>query len=393
MLYAGIPLDRANHSLFRVLNSGDPAKRDLGWRVLRHFELPNASTTPTATPAEGETPDPDPLALILDAGLGQTPTPPSLVPFLERQPDETAATDGLVRVVLRGDPAASRRAARVLRGSGRDLAAPLAALPPDERLTFVNRVYDHLGDGPEPVAGLIREGEAAATASATITWFTGELAAGTLPDAAAWAAQYPTEEALITLVQSDDEALAKGAIAALAASAGADREAQYRVIDRLREGGQKPTVEMTDAWLQEKQRLYTERLAEAAGEYRLVMQVDRPDAAAGAPAPDAAGDAAVPEELLDTRFVLGNTTLIADGRTVQLEGRVVTLSVSDEELALRIDNVGQLKDYPRQELQALPLERVEEPLVLRPGDDGTWRGEVPLPAGQTFRLAMEPISP
>ena len=210
VLYAGIPLDRANHALFRVLNSGDPVRRELAWRVLRHFELTEPGTVPTPAAEEGSQGEPDPLELVLNAGLNQTPTPPSLVPFLERQPREEAATDGLVRVVLRGDASASRRAARVLRGSGRELATPLAELESDERAAFVGKVYDVLGDGPEPVTGLIRAGQAGVGVDPIVTWFAGELASGTLPGAAAWAEQYPGEETLIDLALSDDEVLGQG---------------------------------------------------------------------------------------------------------------------------------------------------------------------------------------
>ena len=192
--------------------------------------------------------------------------------------------------------------------------------------------------------------------------------------------------------------MAKGAIAALAASAGADRDGQLSVIDRLRDGPQKTTVEMTAAWAEQKQRLYTERLAEAAGDYRLVMLIegvagtDAPGGDADPGGGGASGGGAVPAELVNQPFVLGVTALLADGRQVKLEGGVVDLTVSGEELALVIPQVGQLKDYPRQEVQALPLERVDEPLILRPDGSGTWRGQVALPAGQTFHLALEPVA-
>ncbi|MEM1028106.1 MAG: hypothetical protein AAGJ38_08485, partial [Planctomycetota bacterium] len=211
MIDAGLPLDSANHSLFRLLNSGDPELRNKGWLVLRHFELtdqPQARRGRRGTPTDDDASS-DPLKMIVDAGLENADaTPTSLVPFLARQSDETRANGPLVRVVVEGDAAASRRAVRVLNGSERELGSALGEMEPDARETFANRVYDTLGTGPEPVSGLMRTDATSSRrgAGGLVGWFAEAVAAGELPEAAAWAEAAGGESSLMQAAVGQDDA-------------------------------------------------------------------------------------------------------------------------------------------------------------------------------------------
>ena len=399
---AGLPLDSSNHAIFRLLNAGDPEARKAGWSVLRHFELTDRAPSRgrRSAPAEGD--GEDPLTLIVEAGLSQPQTPSSLVPFLLRQPDEARAHGPLLQVVLSGDTVSSRRAARGLLGSERDLGPAVAELEPAPRATLGNTVYDRVGVGPEPVTGLLAADHH--RRGGTAAWFGERWAAGALPAAGEWAEQAGGESRLLPLVGGDDEAVAHGAIAALAAAAGADRALQLQLIDRFND--QRQTLssdELQEAWGDAKKDIYTRRLTDAAGEYRLVMTVAGdedagrvrdeflgydPEAAA------AQNRAAAGEAVRTERTVLGVVTLDADGRSVGIRGGTPTLSVPEDRLALRVDEPGQLLAYADEfeSLQGLPLDGIDEPLDLLPEDDGGWRGQVPMPDGRVFGLEMEPWS-
>ncbi|MEO1237797.1 MAG: hypothetical protein AAFX76_13505, partial [Planctomycetota bacterium] len=386
MLTAGLPLDSANHAMFRLLNAGDPELRRRGWLALRHFELTDQAGgrgIPGAVPGAGEG---DPLTMIVDAGLGRPETPGSLVPFLLRQPDTDRADAALVQVVLRGDVAASRRAARGLRGSERRIDDDLTALSADDRQRFADRVYDRLAGSPEPVTGLMRQDR-----GSVVGWFASQVVSGELPPAAAWAETAGGEPRLLPLVMHSDEGLAFGAIAALTALAGGDRELQLEIIDRLKDDRTTATTTgLADAWADVKRDIYTARLADAAGEYRLVAVVRGIDPTALlVPPPPIEGDAA--STLREERTVLGVTSLDADGRSISLRSGAPTLSVPDDRLAIRITQPGELKQFGIAELEELPLEDVNDPLDLLPQDGGVWRGSVVLATGQTFELLMEPM--
>lgn len=407
MLTSGLPLDSANHALFRLLNSGDPALRKKGWQVLRHFELtdqPQAGSRRRGTPVVDDTAS-DPLKMIVDAGLSQPEsTPSSLVPFLERQPDTARADGPLVRVVVEGDPVASRRAARVLRGSERQFGPALGEMEADAREAFANRVYAALGDAPEPVSGLMRtEASGGRNAGGVISWFAQELAAGNLPEAAAWAEAAGGERPLMQAAVSTDEQLAAGAFAALTALAGGDRELQHKMFSRFKDDRTSKTSEsMAEAWVDARKDIYTQRLKSAAGEYRLVMMVTGLAPAEGGPGkasdpilgndPSAAavraeGSAAVEKTV---RTTLGVLRLIADGRALTFSSGTPELGVPDDRLAIRITTPSQLKAFDAAEVKALPLEEIEQPLDLLPEPEGRWRGKMMLPDGRDLELLMEP---
>ncbi|MEM9883229.1 MAG: hypothetical protein AAF800_09965 [Planctomycetota bacterium] len=399
-LTAGLPLDSANHAIFRLLNSGDPELRRRGWLVLRHFELTDSGGASTADDAL------DPLTMIVNAGLGQAATPPTLVSFLDRQPERARADGPLVRVVLRGDPMASRRASRALRGSERALGPVLSSLSADDRALFAQRVYDALGDGPEPVTGLMRADPVSGNRrgrgpGAVVAWFGRALAGGELPTAEAWAAAAGGERGLMPAAVGRDEALAHGALAGLTASAGGDRAVQFQMIERFKVRRTTQTAEaFAETWGGAKQDIYRQRLRGAAGEYRLVIVVTGDAAEVDGRARDAVlgvdpGVAAAQREAaardVTRRTVLGVTELRVTGQALRFTSGLPALSVPTDRLAIRVNEPGQLKSYPAEALKELPLDEMKEPLDLLPHEDGAWVGEMTLPDGRGFTLVMEPL--
>lgn len=419
-LSGGLPLDSANHALFRVLSSGDPGLRQKGWRALRWFALPGDGRGSGGGRAAATDEDPDALLdAVLTAALARAATPESLVPFLTRQTEDepvgSAVTRALVRVTAEGDTRSARRAARALLGTERRVAEALDALDADGRARFASRLYDRLAGSLSPVTGLIRAD------GSTLSRFLGEaLAEGRLPAAAEWADAAGREETLYGHATGPDDALARAAIAGLAALAGADVSNQLAAAaafeDRRR--GMRPDA-FGEAWAQVRRVIFTARLAEAAGAYRLVVTLrgrvpavadggglasdpvlgTDPNASGayggyGAGGPYGGGPAgaggATPEAEHEERFVLGVVELVADGGTVRLGAGTPEITVPDDRLAIRLPSPGDLKNLEVEELQDLPLERIDGPLDLLPDGHGGWAGGADLADGRRFELRLEP---
>jgi len=194
----------------------------------------------------------------------------------------------------------------------------------------------------------------------------------------------------------------------LAAMAGGDRALQTKMVERFKDTRATMTPDaVRTAWADAKMDIYTARLSEAAGDYRVVILVRgaKPEDGAGlafdpvlgmdprafgptgAVDPADQADAAPPQ-----REVLGVIGLQASGSQVEFRGGVPELSVPEDFLAIRIAAPGQLKEFPIESLQELPLDAVTSPLDLLPQDDGGWRGEVLLSDGRVFEMVMEPMA-
>ena len=407
-LSSGLPLSSARHALFVQLNSDNPALREKSWKALPRFTL-------SAGGGRGDAADDDPavvLDAVLSAALSQPTTPASLAPFLtqqlDRQPNDRAlgpaVIRGLVQVTAQGDAASSQQAAQALLGSKQNVASALDALDADGRARFAGRMYDRLTGSLSPVTGLIRAD------GSTLTRFLSEaMSEGRLPDAADWAQAAGREATLFGQATGSDDALARASIAALAALAGADTAGQLASVAAFegRRRGMTPD-EFGGAWAQVRQVIFTSRLAEAAGDYRLVVTLrGRALAVAdggglvsdpvlgkdtrAAPGDDAdASGAADPAAEAEERLVLGVVELVADGATVRLGAGTPEIVVPDDRLAIRLPSPGDLKNFEVDALQDLPLERIEGPLDLLPDGQGVWSGGADLVNGRHFELRLEP---
>ena len=94
----------------------------------------------------------------------------------------------------------------------------------------------------------------------------------------------------------------------------------------------------------------------------------------------------VPDLLID----LGVVTLEADGQSVSLANNALALSLPQEQLALRIQNPGELKNFPDDKMAQLPLEMVNEPIDLTSWPNGSWQGLVEMPDTRTAVISLEP---
>lgn len=411
-----LPIDSTSHSIYRVLNSGDPATREKAWRALPNFEVTDERGVrggrPTGVSAGS---GPDRFALVLDAALSQQPTPRSAARFFAEHDQSSAATGAMVMLVVEGDDAAAATAARKLEGSGQPIGAALIEIEPSRRGAFGNRVYAALSPEPTWVGGLLRDPNDRAQLN---RWFGEQLAAGELPTEAQWAEQFRNEDDLFQLASGQDVDLSRGAVAALVGSAGGDRRAAEELAATFGAASDRSASGLKTLWIEAKKDIYGRRLAEAAGQYRLIVDIGPPDTGAGAPpfgqnpgaygfdpraavpgyvpggaqpVPSGPTDAQANDPNKTIKATLGVVDLIADGQSVRFGGDPFELTVPDDYLAIRIDRVAKLKNFEDPDLADVDLESVSQPLDLRVQPDETWEGEVRLSDGRVLRLTLEPI--
>lgn len=397
---ARIPIHTTGHSVYRLLNAGDPELRSLGWKALKHFQITNGNTSGRTAPGFGEDADaPDRLSLILDAAFNETVTPPQLVAFLVNQQDAGPATAALVRIVVEGRGPAITQAAHALIRSGRQLDQPLQALTPEQRGTFAVRLYESVAGSSPMVAGLLRVSD---SGTQLVNWFAQHVSTTGLPEPPAWADAADGEDNLLTLAASSDPELADAAVAGLVASVGGDELTARDLARRMSNATDRSATGLSDQWSQAKQEIYTEKLKHAAGHYRLVVnlrgqttdQAADPYASGGyggyEQSPSPQDPNAIANAPLISRINVALIELQADGRSLKLASGTLTLAASDTRLAIAIQQPNELKDFGNKELDALPLETIEGAIDLLPQKNAAWRGAAPLADGRIIEVVFEP---
>lgn len=384
-----LPIDSTSHSLFRVLSSGNPQIRELGWQALAVFEFVQAdrrAQQPTQQ-QQSDTSVTDRYDLLMEAALAHKQTPGTLTAFLVKQPNEKRATESLVKVVVQGDEQAAAQAARALLRSKRTIGRALHPLGPDQRMAFTQRVYETLRGQVPVAAGLVRDNS---PNSPVAVWFGKQLAEGQVPAAGDWATIYQNEDNLLNLAGSIDQDLARSAVAALVASAGGDQQTADELATRFANHTDRTVDGLRPIWLEAKRSIFTQRISGASGDYRLIVKVA---GMANTPFPVAPGlgpsqgPAASSQQPLEV--VLGVVNLVADESSVRLGvNQTLGLSVSDQRLALRVDQPNELKNFENEQIAELPLEHAQA-VELLPQPDGSWQGETQLMDMRTLQIRLE----
>ncbi|MEM7576366.1 MAG: hypothetical protein AAF328_02725 [Planctomycetota bacterium] len=405
---APLPLTSPQHGLIAALAHPDAALQAQAWRVLPKFTInaPNART------------DAGPILNAIVAAA-PTPTPGSLVPFLQNALRDSAtsppATASLMQLAATGDPSASSQAIDALltptvdaRGQTRRLSLNQAwqNLESDTRVAFTAAFYLTQLGSDTPVAALAAHDRAG-------SWFIRQFDQGEVPAPGDWLEPLGGETQAIDVAASPDDALAHGALAALAAAVGADADAQRDVIERL---GTAPRVadELQVAWPGMQRELIVGQLQDAAGEYRLTLLVTEatpdgqptdPAMAAGRdtdadplsqannPDVESSNDADdTPADIVPITLVLGLVELTVNDTRVALVGDPVTLDVPETFAALRITDPMQLRNFPTPGLADLPLQQAAAPIDLRRDADGTrvWSGQTAFGDAHTLEVRLEP---
>lgn len=403
-----IPIGSTRHSIYRVLNAGDPELRSLGWKALRHFQVqstdPRRGPAPTSADAADE---PDRLTLILDAAFGETVTPPQLVTFLVNQDDTGPATAALVRIVVEGRGPAITQAARSLVRSGRRLSPSIQSLNPEQRGSFAVRLYEAVTGSAPMVAGLMRVNDAR---SPIVNWFAQQVSTSGLPEPSEWAEAALDENSLLTLATNPDPELANAAVASLVASVGGDEQTARDLARRMSNATDRSPDALRKQWNAAKQDIYAAKLQSAAGRYRLVVNLrgnanPQPDFSAygggggygggyGGLGGYPEGPSSTPDNAANAPLIRSiNVALIelqADGRSISLASGTLTLAASDARLAITIQDPNELKDFGNAEVDKLPLESIRNPIELLPQKGNVWRGSASLGDGQSIEVVFDP---
>lgn len=413
-----IPLDSAQHGVIAALTSGDAERRALAWEVLRHFELVGGDSA-------GQEGVREVFDRIVDIGLDVTShpsTPPSVVDFIDNQNDSALAEHARGRMLelLSTEgvaTAAAQRAARRIVSSGHDYRQALSGMEPADRAVLVSRVYFLMTGEVPAVVGLIGDSGRRDLAD----WLAEQWQAGRLPDEAAWAQAAGDHEQLIRLIGSVDPGIAGGAAAALVLRAGGTAQQQDDFVQTALTLSDRSPEGVLAAWEPFRRDIFAEHLSDAAGQYRMTLNVysvtsgspaaepARQDPGSGsaggrggrapgrlvepglqpggrAPARGAETPAA-PRELLAT-YDLGIVQLRVQGGEVALSMDAVPIRLAEERLALRIDDASTLATFPTPGLDELPLSQLTGPIDLLPTDADTWVGTIELPDGRSLEVTL-----
>ena len=68
----------------------------------------------------------------------------------------------------------------------------------------------------------------------------------------------------------------------------------------------------------------------------------------------------------------------------------VPISVADEQLAIRLNDVSTLSGFNNPDLADLPLSQLRYWLDLLPQNDGSWTGGMQLPDGRVLQVTLRP---
>jgi hypothetical protein len=398
-----------------VMLTAAPELQALAWRALPLFVL-----GPAGTPAPGtEGAAIDLYDLMTQMAFAQHPTPPQAVEFFSRQPDAGRAAQGLAKLAAGAEGVAGLMAARALVGVERPLDRVLPALDIAGREALTARVYEAATAAPAPlVAGLIRDPSPEGKVSA---FFGQRVAAGKLPTPTEWAAAYGGEDKLLPAVGSADEKLGLAAAAALMASAGGSDDQARALAAAVRKVKSVSLEANRSVWVKMRQEILTAKLMQAAGRYKVRLQVygripaalpgpfSAPDAAPLAPrltslvpgtpppplpAPGSVTDgalAAIAQSCgVDLTFDLGVQTLAVTAKSVGFEGLPIALSAPPGRLAIQVNHPPELKALPGEAWKTLPIDKLDKPVLLLPQTAGGWAALFGLPDGRIAQLILEP---
>ena len=358
---APIPIESEEHNLFALLVSDRDAIRRQAFAALESFRF-----SPREEEAASTMSDPR-YRRLLEAVFENQPAPPSAAKFLGRQPEAQKAAASLVELVLHAGEPSAGYAARALLELGRDVTPLLRQMRSEERRRLASRLYLEQDGQVTPIVGLL---QAPGATRHLVPWFGKRMSDGELPPPAQWAEIYRGVEDLLQLVAEGEEVTARAAATALITAVGGDVEEVDALVARLDGVEPNATAELRERWASFRAEMLRRTLQRAAGEYRLGLVVEERGGA--------------------RRIELGNITLVESDTGLAVANDAFPIRPNTGTLGFEIDPV-ELKNLRAQALEELPLERVTQPVQLRPTDEGGWVGYVSLPDGRRGTLAFEPV--
>ncbi|MCE9589819.1 MAG: hypothetical protein K8S99_04780 [Planctomycetes bacterium] len=385
-----IPIDSPTHALFRAMQSGNSQTRDLAWQSVPHFAFidpseaikPGAGKPAPAVAANANAPS-ELHAALLDAALAQSPTPPQVIVPLTAQSNPYRAASSVIRLILRASDKTSARGTTVLMQAGAKwpIDRAVLALSFGDKAAFAARVYANVQGTAPYVTDLLRQ---RVEANPVAAWFGRELAAGRLPAPTVWAAQYTNKDTLLDLTVSNDQDLARAAVAAMIAAAGGEDTDVPEALAQLRKLPDQNTPSLRKQWPAIERAAVIRRVQRAVGNYQVILRVAEPGTRATA--------APAPTDIPMTDLDLGAIQLVADGETIRLVNQTLRLSIQTSPAAIRVEKPSELVDFKGDKLTGLRLEQLNTPFKLYPLDDGSWRGDFVLADQRPAQLAFKRVN-
>lgn len=361
---------------------------------------------------------------LVDAALTQKPAPRQILPFLlseqtstDRLSNEDHLARALVRLVIQSesDDPLSQAAAQAIPGNGVRVDHALMTMGDHARLTFAKRLYEHAPDRDPVVVGLILSD--GVPNDSGLRWF-GEVLAQEpqLPPTRRWIEAYRDERELQRILASDNPAAALAGAHVLVASIGGGPHMAEQLAQKVLELPDRRGQHVDEIWSSMRAGIHAQALASVAGSYTLTINlyselIGEPQAQRaplGQPLnpmydPMMMQDltarrrlrgesSPIPPDARPSKVIeLGVVELKVDGQTVVFANLPINLAASPDRLGLSIETPGDLKAIGDHDLAQLPLDRVNEPLVLEPQDDKTWRGWVRLPDQRVLQMIMAAV--
>jgi hypothetical protein len=398
-----IPLTDRRHPLIDLLAEQDESRRNLAWAALPGFAVypPEAGDRdarrrdwPRVSGEQGKAI----LSAITDAGLAQSPTPAALVRFLSAQGQTNAIATALLTVIANGKGPALAKASEAVRQVGRPMREAFAALSAKQQAEVAKRLYAGEAQDQPTVAVLLTVGP---RRDRVARWFAQRVAAGELPEPAAWVEPAGGEDRLLQLVRQGSNADTRQAVAtALVAGAGGtsgDARSLAQRFKALKEGDSAAATQpnsdaakqaFVEAWAQQRQAIFARQLQSAAGRYRLALVPDNSGQASPQRAAPGQSDNDTPG-LAYRRQVLGQVELVADGQSVRSATRTLPLSVGPRPATLQVHDPTELKSFAAQMLAEVSLP--SDAVILQREGEG-WQGTLRI-AGRPWQLRLERLSP
>lgn len=436
-------LHSLDHSLLRLLSGEDTVMQDAAMGAVDRFRVESPMDQRSSRSSGSQQLGQDQLdviAFVLDAGKSRSPIPASMAGFAAAQLANPLSADALIQMVLSGakdsgDDASNNAqavAAKAVVGSGQPIGRALSERPVDDRTLFAERLYAAAGDQPGVIVGLLEEPEGQ---SRVAQWFGQAVADTGLPVRGDWAQAVGGERGLLEKIQEGSPRVQLAAADALVATVGGTTESTALVLESLTSAD----GDLAEVWMNEKREIFSTRLAESAGPYRMSLNVFNQSytgpAASGGSALGGSASGGSPglqssfgsggaasgfgapifgeQDFDDPSFEgfdgdgrprqsvvmpvqaidIATVELIVDGGEVRLSNDAVKLRVADDRLALSVVSVRDLRFFDLDELIDLPLHLVAAPVDLLPQPGGVWLGRFALGSNQTGELVLTPVAP
>ncbi|MCC7146725.1 MAG: hypothetical protein IT443_09785 [Phycisphaeraceae bacterium] len=367
-----IPLSTAEHGIFKLLGSPDPAVSGLAWEVIGRFLIvANESVY-------GEAGAQTAISRAVARAAGKvTPLPAQVVDLLVRQRDPENRAACIFLLLASGDPAARGGIIDMLAGPDVPVTTAFATLTADDRQAVAGGYYRAFGEPAPKVIGLLRAGGSAPI----VEWFARQVTRGSLPTVAGWALAAGETSALLEWAAAEDRVLAQGAAVALVAKVGGREQDADPLYEAFEHAVPRDANGVGIVWQDKRGPILMAGLKARAGSYRLLVHVLEGAFDEGLNA--AAVNVDNPAATLPGRVInAGAMNLSVTDKGVTLGGGPLNVSVPQDEdrLTLRLDIPSNLKQLSDPSAASLPVDDTS-PLNLYLQQDGSFRGSLEVAGG------------